>query len=84
MNSSQASTRSAQDSTDQYMSHGVSCAGSDVLRALYEAKRGKRKEAMELRSFGSKSNMMGNVGGEFVENRLLGISRVFVVDIVCP
>jgi hypothetical protein len=30
------------------MSHGVSWAGSDVLRALYEAKRGKRKDAIDL------------------------------------
>lgn len=30
------------------MSHGVSCAGSDVLSALYEAKMGKRIDAMEL------------------------------------
>ncbi len=30
------------------MSHGVSSAGSEVLRALYEANRGKRKDATEL------------------------------------
>lgn len=34
--------------TTQYMSHGVNCAGSDVFKALYEAKIGKRKDAMEL------------------------------------
>lgn len=34
--------------TTQYMSHGVNWAGSDVLRALYEAKMGKRNEVMEL------------------------------------
>ena len=45
---SQASARRAQDRTTQYMSHGVSSAGSHVLRALYEANRGKRKEATEL------------------------------------
>lgn len=28
------STRSVHASTTQYMSHGVSCAGSEVLRAL--------------------------------------------------
>lgn len=31
------------------MSHGVSSAGSEVLSALYDAKRGKRNEAIELR-----------------------------------
>lgn len=34
--------------TTQYMSHGVNWAGSDVLRALYEAKMGNRNEVMEL------------------------------------
>lgn len=34
--------------TTQYISQGVSCEGSDVFKALYEAKIGKRKEAMEL------------------------------------
>jgi hypothetical protein len=28
------STREKQDKTTQYMSHGVSCAGSEVRRAL--------------------------------------------------
>ena len=42
------STRRAHEKTTQYMSHGVSSAGSDVLRALYEAKTGKRKDATEL------------------------------------
>lgn len=44
----QLSTRSAHARTTQYISHGVSWAGSEVLRALYEAKRGKRKDAIEL------------------------------------
>ena len=34
--------------TTQYMSQGVSWEGSDDFKALYEAKMGKRKEAMEL------------------------------------
>lgn len=42
------STSRAQASTTQYISHGVSSAGSDVLSALYDANSGKRKEAMEL------------------------------------
>jgi hypothetical protein len=40
------------------MSHGVSWAGSEVLSALYEAKRGKRKEVMDDRSFANMSNMV--------------------------
>lgn len=36
--------------TTQYMSHGVSWAGSDELRALYEANIGKRTDATELQS----------------------------------
>ena len=34
--------------TTQYMSHGVNCAGSEVRRALYEAKIGKRIVIIEL------------------------------------
>lgn len=34
INQVQDSTREKQDRTTQYMSHGVSCAGSDVRRAL--------------------------------------------------
>lgn len=44
----QDSSRRQQLRTTQYMSQGVSWAGSDVLRALYEAKMGKRTEAREL------------------------------------
>lgn len=48
MKDSQDSARRQQLKTTQYMSHGVSWAGSDVLRALYEAKMGKRNEVTEL------------------------------------
>lgn len=48
MNPVHDSTSRAQASTTQYMSHGVKRAGSEVLRALYEAKTGKRKVAMLL------------------------------------
>lgn len=34
MNDTQDSARRQQLNTTQYMSHGVSCAGSEVLRAL--------------------------------------------------
>lgn len=44
----QDSTSRQQLNTTQYMSHGMSWAGSEVLRALYEANIGKRKDAMEL------------------------------------
>lgn len=54
----QLSTRRAHASTTQYMSHGVSWAGSEVLSALYEAKSGKRKEVMDDRSFANMSNMV--------------------------
>lgn len=44
----QNSKREKQDMTTQYISHGVSCAGSEVRRALYEAKIGKRTVIMDL------------------------------------
>ena len=37
--------------TTQYISHGVNCAGSEVRRALYEAKIGKRIVMNELTVF---------------------------------
>ena len=36
------------EKVDQYISHGVSCAGSDVRIALYEAKIGKSTEVAVL------------------------------------
>ncbi len=48
MNQVQDSTREKQERTTQYMSHGVSRAGSEVRRALYEAKIGKRNVIIEL------------------------------------
>jgi hypothetical protein len=49
IHSNHDSTSSASENTTQYISHGVNCAGSEVLRALYDAKIGKRNEAAELR-----------------------------------
>ena len=49
MKPAQDSKSNAQASTTQYISHGFSSAGSVVLRALYEAKTGKRKVGIELR-----------------------------------
>lgn len=45
-----ASTTRKQANTTQYISHGVSCAGSFAFNALNEAKTGKMKDAMELRN----------------------------------
>ena len=42
------SIKSAKERTTQYMSHGLSCAGSVVRSALYEAKIGKRTVMIEL------------------------------------
>jgi hypothetical protein len=48
MNPTHDSASNAQASTTQYMSHGVNSAGSEVLRALYDAKTGNRKVGIEL------------------------------------
>lgn len=48
MNHVHDSTREKQERTTQYISHGVNCAGSEVRRALYEAKMGKRIVIIEL------------------------------------
>ena len=44
----QASNRARRANDTQYMSHGVSWAGSEVLRALYEAKIGNSMVRTEL------------------------------------
>ena len=49
MNHVHDSTREKQERTTQYMSHGVNWAGSEVRRALYEAKIGKRMVMMDLK-----------------------------------
>jgi hypothetical protein len=51
IHSVQLSNSSAQLNTTQYMSHGMSWAGSFAWRALYEAKMGKRNVAMELKRY---------------------------------
>ena len=49
MNHVHDSTSEKQERTTQYMSHGVNWAGSEVRRALYEAKIGKSMVMMDLK-----------------------------------
>ena len=49
MNHVHDSTSEKQERTTQYMSHGVNWAGSEVRRALYEAKIGKSIVMIDLK-----------------------------------
>lgn len=59
MGQSQDSARLASERITQYISHGARCAGSEVRRALWDAKIGKRTVSMAVIVFGtmSKKNM---------------------------
>ena len=48
MKNTQYSASEKQDITTQYMSHGVSWAGSEVRSALYEANIGNRMVMIDL------------------------------------
>lgn len=58
----------------------MSWAGSDVLRALYEAKSGKRKDAMELMGGRVSQDRRGAQGWTWTYEKNMGIMSNMMGD----